>query len=66
MYYTCKYASPLGGMTLASDGKNLTGLWITAFLLKLREILRSRMCGYKGIVSEAKSMESIKGGSQQK
>lgn len=27
MYYTCKYASPLGGMTLASDGKNLTGLW---------------------------------------
>ena len=27
MYYTCKYVSPLGGMTLASDGKNLTGLW---------------------------------------
>ena len=27
MYYTCKYTSPLGGMTLASDGKNLTGLW---------------------------------------
>lgn len=27
MYYICKYVSPLGGMTLASDGKNLTGLW---------------------------------------
>ena len=27
MYYTCKYSSPLGGITLASDGENLTGLW---------------------------------------
>lgn len=27
MYYTCKYGSPLGGITLASDGENLTGLW---------------------------------------
>ena len=27
MIYTCKYASPLGVMTLASDGEALTGLW---------------------------------------
>ncbi len=27
MEYTCHYASPLGGITLASDGKSLTGLW---------------------------------------
>ena len=27
MYYICKYGSPLGGITLASDGENLTGLW---------------------------------------
>lgn len=27
MPYTCSYASPLGGITLASDGEALTGLW---------------------------------------
>ena len=27
MDYTSHYASPLGGITLASDGENLTGLW---------------------------------------
>ena len=27
MYYTCKYGSPLGGITLAGEGENLTGLW---------------------------------------
>jgi len=27
MEFTCGYASPLGGITLASDGKALTGLW---------------------------------------
>ncbi len=27
MEYTCHYASPLGGITLASDGEALTGLW---------------------------------------
>lgn len=27
MYYTYRYASPLGGITMASDGENLTGLW---------------------------------------
>ena len=27
MYYTYRYASPLGGITMASDGVNLTGLW---------------------------------------
>ena len=27
MDYTHRYASPLGGITLASDGKALTGLW---------------------------------------
>lgn len=27
MQFIYPYASPLGGMTLASDGKNLTGLW---------------------------------------
>ncbi len=27
MEYTCHYDSPLGGITLASDGKSLTGLW---------------------------------------
>lgn len=25
--YTCQYASPLGGITMASDGSALTGLW---------------------------------------
>lgn len=25
--YTCHYDSPLGGITIASDGKALTGLW---------------------------------------
>lgn len=27
MDYTCRYESPLGGITLASDGEALTGLW---------------------------------------
>lgn len=27
MEYTCHYTSPLGGITLASDGEALTGLW---------------------------------------
>ncbi len=27
MHYTGKYTSPLGMITLASDGENLTGLW---------------------------------------
>lgn len=27
MIYTCKYASPLGAITLAGDGDALTGLW---------------------------------------
>ncbi len=27
MHYTCQYTSPLGDMTLASNGKSLTGLW---------------------------------------
>lgn len=27
MHYTHRYASPLGGITIASDGKSLTGLW---------------------------------------
>lgn len=28
MYYRCTYASPIGKLTLASDGENLTGLWM--------------------------------------
>lgn len=27
MLYTCFYKSPLGGITMASDGTALTGLW---------------------------------------
>lgn len=27
MFYICKYKSPIGGITLASDGQALTGLW---------------------------------------
>lgn len=27
MFYTSKYLSPLGGITIASNGKELTGLW---------------------------------------
>lgn len=27
MHYTCHYDSPIGGITLASDGTALTGLW---------------------------------------
>lgn len=27
MQFTNKYASPLGGITLASDGESLTGVW---------------------------------------
>jgi len=27
MDYICRYSSPLGGITLASDGRVLTGLW---------------------------------------
>lgn len=27
MFYSAKYASPLGAMTLASDGEHLIGLW---------------------------------------
>ncbi len=29
MLYTTSYASPLGSLTLASDGENIAGLWIT-------------------------------------
>ncbi len=28
MYYTTDYQSPVGLLTLASDGKSITGLWI--------------------------------------
>ena len=28
MVYTAQYPSPLGMITLASDGQNLTGLWL--------------------------------------
>lgn len=28
MYYSTIYQSPIGKLTMASDGKNLTGLWI--------------------------------------
>lgn len=28
MYYSTEYQTPLGIVTLASDGKNLTGLWL--------------------------------------
>jgi methylated-DNA-[protein]-cysteine S-methyltransferase len=28
MFYSTSYASPLGAITLVSDGKNLVGLWI--------------------------------------
>lgn len=28
MYYCCDYISPIGPLTLASDGTHLTGLWI--------------------------------------
>ncbi len=28
MFYSTQYASPVGSITLASDGKNLSGLWI--------------------------------------
>lgn len=28
MYYTTDYQSPVGALTLASDGENLVGLWI--------------------------------------
>ena len=28
MYYSMIYASPVGRLTLASDGDNLVGLWI--------------------------------------
>ena len=28
MYYCCTYCSPIGELTLASDGESLTGLWI--------------------------------------
>lgn len=28
MYYTTRYSSPIGQMTLASDGENLVGLWL--------------------------------------
>lgn len=27
MHYTCQYASPLGDITMASNGESLTGLW---------------------------------------
>ena len=27
MQYTCKYLSPAGGITIASNGDSLTGLW---------------------------------------
>ncbi|WP_196001426.1 methylated-DNA--[protein]-cysteine S-methyltransferase [Clostridium sp. 1001271B_151109_B4] len=28
MYYSTRYSSPLGAITIASDGENLIGLWI--------------------------------------
>jgi methylated-DNA-[protein]-cysteine S-methyltransferase len=28
MFYSTNYASPLGIITLASDGKNIVGLWL--------------------------------------
>lgn len=41
MYYTYRYASPLGGITMASDGVNLTGLWFddSSFRKRVWEIL---------------------------
>ena len=31
MFYTTTYASPIGGLTLASDGANLVGLWSVSY-----------------------------------
>ncbi|MDR2637377.1 MAG: hypothetical protein LBB55_03485, partial [Zoogloeaceae bacterium] len=28
MYYSTLYSSPIGNLTLASDGQNLVGIWI--------------------------------------
>ena len=28
MYYSTRYSSPLGAITIASDGENLIGLWL--------------------------------------
>ena len=28
MYYRCQYNSPIGILTIASDGKHITGLWL--------------------------------------
>ena len=27
VHYTCRYQSPLGGITIAADSEGLTGLW---------------------------------------
>ena len=46
MQYTAHYDSPLGGMTLASDGERLTGLWFDGqkyFAAGLEDESRERM-----------------------
>lgn len=45
MYYSTDYASPVGRLTLASDGKNIVGLWMEGqkyFSGSIKESMSSR------------------------
>lgn len=49
MLYTCFYKSPLGGITMASDGTALTGLWFEGqkyFAEGLAETAAAKNCRF--------------------
>ena len=45
MQYTAAYASPLGGITLASDGESLCGLWFDGQKYFAATLILPRRCG---------------------
>ena len=46
MHYTASWASPLGGITMASDGEALTGLWFDGQKYFGQSLSGRRSCRY--------------------
>lgn len=57
MVYTAQYPSPLGMITLASDGQNLTGLWLEG-----QKYFASTLKGKMPLQEEPPVLQAAKGG----
>lgn len=54
MFLTSKYESPLGMITMASDGKNLTGLWFDGQKYYADTLTEDSNVGYLPVFDETK------------